>query len=97
VNCRVCGAHVSGETCSEPKALLGVGCYAVMFNCKCGASLCFTMWLSESEAMQRYFEEKRYQEHRTALADLAEARKSGASYAVIRRLEQREEHLAYAE
>ncbi len=97
MKCRVCKSEVRGDTCEPPKALLGVGCYTLLINCGGGASLGITLWLSESEAVQRHFEEKRYQEHRAASEALSEARKSGAPYAVIRRLEQREEQLAYAE
>lgn len=97
MKCRVCGSRVSGESCSEPQALLGVGCYAIMFNCRCGATLAIVMWLSEDEALQRHAEEQRYQAHRAAMDELRSVRGSGAGYAVIRRLEQQEERLSYAE
>jgi hypothetical protein len=96
MRCRVCQGHVRGD-CADVIPLVGESSYALMVNCRCGASLCFSMWLSESEAVQRDYEEQRYQAHRTALTALTEARRSGAAYAVIRRLERREERLAYSE
>lgn len=95
--CRVCQVDVSGDTCAEPCAIVATGAYVLMLNCGCGASLAFVMMLSESEALQRHAEERRYQEHREAMSALSEARKSGAAFSVLRRLEQREEQLSYAE
>lgn len=94
--CRVCQGDVRGDCCTVTP-IVDHSSYTLMVNCDCGASLAIVMWTSESEAMQRHIEEKRYQEHRTALSALAEARASGAAYAVIRRLEKQEERLAYSE
>jgi hypothetical protein len=97
VICRCCQAEVCGGASAEAQAIVATGAYVLMVNCGCGASLAFVMMLSEPEALQRHAEERRYQEHREAMSALTEARKSGAAFSVLRRLEQREEQLSYAE
>jgi hypothetical protein len=98
VICRVCqAAGLSGENAQVPKGCVFPGLYVIAFNCHCGATLGICMWMSEDEALQRHAEEQRREQHAAANAALAEARRSGAAYAVLRRLEQREEQLAFAE
>ena len=96
--CRCCHQDVTGETCANVIALVEPHVYALMFNCStCSATLAQVLWMSEFEALQRHHEEKRRRELQETRSALAEARASGASYAVIMRLAGREESLSYAE
>lgn len=95
--CRCCHQEVTGETCSNVAALVEPHVYALMFNCRCSATLSQVLWMSEFEALQRHDEEKRRRELQETRSALAEARASGASYAVLMRLQGSEEALSYAE
>jgi hypothetical protein len=93
----VCRRHLTGESVPSPTPIITNDAYSLMVNCECGASHAFVMMLSEYEASLRDWEEYRYREHMAALDALTQARRSGAPWSVLRRLEAREEQLAYAE
>ncbi len=99
MNCRVCRLPITGETTTTaPVPIITPAAYILMVNCPCcSASLAFVMSMSESEALQRHAEEERYQRHRAAFGALTEARKRGAAWSELRRLEREEERWAYAE
>lgn len=52
---------------------------------------------SEDELRQRRDESRRREEHQAAMTALEEARRNGASWSVLRRLEAIEEAASYAE
>lgn len=96
--CRVCKADFTGETCLvggvHNKASGYPERYSIIVSCPCcKGSRALVMWQSEQEAV----EARRSELHREVLDALSEFRLQGGDYWETRRLERREEELAYAE